>query len=118
VLVVERNPALAQALAQTIQARFGAAWSVSYARDSHALAPRYEASEIVVINATDVDSATGDDIQRFSAPSERQDTQTIYVTGATSYQLSQRGINGGVVLREPHCLDEIVSLVAEALAHH
>lgn len=118
-LIVERDPALALALAYALQARFEPAWSVRYISDSlpAAFTPLPEVAEIMVIDASVPDTGVNESYQHLQAFSTLHDAQSIFVTAsASSYQLSQHGISAGVVLREPYQLDDIVALVEEALS--
>lgn len=118
-LIVERNAALAHALTLALQTRFEPAWSVRYISDIRPLAftPHIGAAEIIVIDASAADTGAIESYQRLQAFPSLHDAQAIFVTeGASSYQLSQHGISAGVVLREPHQLDDIIALVAEALS--
>lgn len=117
-LIVEHDSALAQALAQALHTRFGPAWSVRLTSDAQPLAPapRQDAPSIVVLDASASADTDETSSLQFSALPDLRGALTIFVTADTSYQLSQRGISGGVVLRKWRSLDEIVSLVAEALA--
>ncbi|HEX9035528.1 MAG TPA: hypothetical protein VF808_00900 [Ktedonobacterales bacterium] len=73
-------------------------------------------------HVTIIDAGDGEDdalawYRRLRRHPEFADTQTIFITSElSSFDLSQGGANTGVVLREPHALDEIVTLVLEALA--
>lgn len=118
-LIVERDPALAHALTHALQTRFEPEWSVRYISDNRPLAstPRVGAAEIIVFDASAPDTGAIESYQRLRTYPSLYDAQAIFVTaGASSYQLSQHGISAGVVLREPHHLDDIVALVAEALS--
>jgi CheY-like chemotaxis protein len=117
-LIVERDPALAEALTHALQARFEPVWSVRRVGDSRLIAPASQSNgpEIIVLDASWPVDGGGDNYTRLSAHFEVDDAQLIFVTSDTSYQLSQRGIMSGVVLREWLHPDDIVTLVTEALA--
>lgn len=117
-LIVERNPALAKAITSALQARFGHTRTVLYVAEDGAEAPsvaRTDSRVIVVVEAAPRGPRTWLGNLAIS-PSGSSDAQTIFITAETSYELSQRGISGGVVYREPHRLDDIVALVEQALA--
>ncbi len=117
-LIVEQNSVLAQTLARALQARFAPEWSVRCISDGRALAksPQNDAPGIIVVDASWPSDNGVESHQRLTELSDLCDTQMIFVTPNTSYQLSQRGVMSGIVLREWRQLDDIVALVAEALA--
>ena len=116
-LIVERDPALAQALAHALRASFEPAWSVRCVSDTRLLASpqQHDAPEIIVLDASwDRGGGAESHLSAHALPS-LPGAQMIFVTSDTSYQLSQRGATSGVILREWRHLDEIVALVADAI---
>lgn len=118
-LIVERNPALAQAIANALQAGLGHTRTILHITENDVGAPPFAPTDTRAIVVIDATSRGHRAIQGYvaTAPSGFAGAQTIYITAETSFELSQRGIRGGVVLREPHCLDEIISLVEQALGN-
>lgn len=116
-LIIECDSALAGTLVETLQAQFEPEWSVRRISDSRLLAvtPQSEVPEIIVLDANSAADEGADRQQRLSALARSRAAQLIFITSDTSYQLSQRGVMSGVVLREWRHLDDIVSLVIEAL---
>jgi hypothetical protein len=116
-LIVERDPALAQALARALQASFEPAWSVRSVSDTRLLASsqQHDAPEIIVLDASWVSDRCAESHLSLHALPNLLGAQMIYVTSDTSYQLSQRGATSGVILRGWRHLDEIVALVAEVV---
>ncbi len=117
-LVVEDDPTLAEALTRALQARLEPTWSVRHISDSRLLATSSQSDvpAVIIIDANLSAESGPDNAARLSAISSLlNDAQMIFVTSDTSYQLSQRGIMSGVVLREWRHPDDIVSLIAEAL---
>lgn len=117
-LIVEQNSVLAQTLARILQARFEPEWSVRCVSDSRLLATSSDKKVpgIIVLDASGPNAGDAESHHRLAELSELSGAQMIFVTPDTSYQLSQRGVMSGVVLREWRQLDDIVALVAEALA--
>ncbi len=117
-LIVERDPALAEALASSLQTRLDPAWSVSRISDIRLLASPSQSSvpDIIVFDANWPIHSGIESIQRLSELFDSHDALMIFVTTDTSYQLSQRGVMRGVVLREWRHPDDIAILVSEALA--
>lgn len=116
-LIIERDPALAQALARALQASFEPAWSVRSVSDIRLLAPSQPdgAPEIIVLDANWAsDDDTGGHLTLRALPA-LPGAQMIFVTSDTSYQLDQRGVRSGVLLRDWRHLEEIVTLVAELI---
>ena len=114
---VDSDSALAAALAHALEVRFRS--RVRLIRDAHLLEGALLASnaDVMVIDASASFDAIIAGFLALRATPDYDDTEAIFVTsGATSYQLSQLGANGGVVLRQPHCLDDIASFIGEALA--
>lgn len=116
-LIVERDPALAQALARALQASFAPAWSVRCVSDTRLLASsqHHNAPEVIVLDASWANDGGAEAYPSSHALANLPGAQVIFVTSDTSYQLSQRGVTSGVILREWRHLDEIVALVAEAI---
>ncbi len=115
-LIVERDPALAEALASRLLALLEPEWSVRRISDIRLLTPSQSSvPEIIVLDASWPIDSGADSYQRLSAFFDSQDAQMIFVTRDTSYQLSQRGVTRGVVLREWRHPDDIVMLISEAL---
>jgi hypothetical protein len=116
-LVVEHDPALAEALTRALQTNFEPTWPVRRVSDNRLLssASPSDMPEIIVLDASNSTDTPGDANQRLTALYEPPNGQLIFVTTDTSYQLSQRGAMSGVVLREWRHLDDIIALVAEAL---
>jgi len=117
-LIVERDPALAQALARALRASFEPAWSVRHVSDGRLLVPLppEETPEVIILDASWPDDDGAENCVRSSDLPGLRGAQLIFVTAGTSYQLSQRGVRSGVVLREWRNLDDIVAVVAEAIA--
>lgn len=116
-LIVERDPALAQALARALQASFAPAWSVRCVSDTRLLASsqHHNALEVIVLDASWASDGGAEAYPSSHALANLPGAQVIFVTSDTSYQLNQRGVTSGVILREWRHLDEIVALVAEAI---
>ena len=118
-LIVDRDPALAEALARALQARFDPARRVRFVRDSRALSATSHApaAEITVIDASATNADVVESFHRLRSAPGMENAEAIFITpSAMTYQLSQFGVNGGIVLRQPQRLDDIVNLVSESLA--
>jgi hypothetical protein len=119
-LIIDHDPALAEALAIALQRRYAPQRSVRFIRDSRLL-PTTHAPDgaITVIDASVTDNEGGETFRRLLGAPGMADTEAIYIAStAITYQLSQRGVNGGIVLRAPHSVNDIVSLVSESLAEN
>lgn len=120
-LIVDHDPALAEALAVALQDQYEPRRRVRFIRDSHLLATATHAPDamITVIDASATDDEAVETFRRLRGAPGTADTEAIFVAStAMTYQLSQLGVNGGIVLREPNSVDDIVSLVSESLAEN
>lgn len=113
VVIVENDGPLASALVARLQSEVASVVSVRLAALTEPITE--VAPDIIVLDTgAPCDSATG---LRPSEATYRQDSNalTFYVTGDTSYNLHQRGVANGVLLREWRSVEDIFDLVIDAL---
>jgi hypothetical protein len=113
-LIVERDPALARRLMNALSERFAQRLDVGLV--SHAAAfPRAQAADtphLLVVDANQPGVVQEATCELIDTVSELDGAQIIYISGDTSFGLSQRGATGGVLVRSSACLDEIIELIA------
>jgi CheY-like chemotaxis protein len=118
-LIVDRDPELAETLAHALNARFEPRQRVRFVRDSRLFGAALRAPEtgITVIDASASDDDAVECFLQLRAAPGMDTIEAVFITAsASSFRLSQLGANRGVVLRQPHRLEDIASFIAEALA--
>lgn len=113
ILVVEDDPRVADVIRETLALEGDAHWTVEFASEgSRALALAYAAPPSVVLLDVRLPDLDGAEVyRRLRAEARTTNAHILFLTAGTSFDLHQRGIEDGVLLRKPFDLDTLVSLV-------
>ena len=113
ILIVEDDPRVAHVIRETLALEGDADWTVEVATDgARALALAYAAPPAVVLLDVRLPDLDGAEVyRRLRAEASTNGAHILFLTAGASFDLHQRGIEDGVLLRKPFDPDTLVSLV-------
>lgn len=113
ILIVEDDPRVAHVIRETLALEGDADWSVEIATEgTRALALAYATPPTVVLLDVRLPDLDGAEVyRRLRAEARTNAAHVLFLTAGTSFDLYQRGIEDGVLLRKPFDPDALVSLV-------
>lgn len=118
VLIVEDDPQVAAMLRHALELDGDPDWTIHTVADGGAaLQKAREAAPRVVLLDVGLPGMDGPEVYQWlrSMP-ETQSARVIFLTGATSLDLSLRGVDGGVLLRKPYDVAQVVAFVQGVLS--
>ncbi|MGH2487666.1 MAG: response regulator transcription factor [Ktedonobacterales bacterium] len=113
ILIVEDDPRVAQVIRESLALEGEADWSVEVAAEgARALALAYAAPPDLVLLDVRLPDLDGAEVyRRLRAEAKTSGARILFLTAGASFDLYQRGIEDGVLLRKPFDLETLVSLV-------
>jgi CheY-like chemotaxis protein len=113
ILIVEDDPRVAQVIHESLALEGEADWSVEVATEgARALALAYAAPPDLVLLDVRLPDLDGAEVyRRLRAGAKTSGARVLFLTAGASFDLYQRGIEDGVLLRKPFDLETLVSLV-------
>ncbi len=117
VLIVEDDPQVASLLRRALELEGHADWDIDIFTDGRAALMRAQqtAPSIVLLDVRLPDMDGAEVYRRLRAAPETQRCQVVFLTASTSLDLSVRGVDGGVLLRKPFDLEQVIALVTALL---
>lgn len=118
ILIVEDDPRVAHVIRETLALEGDAEWTVEVATEgTRALALAYATPPTVVLLDVRLPDLDGAEVyRRLRAEARTNAAHVLFLTAGTSFDLHQRGIEDGVLLRKPFDPDALVSLVRALIA--
>lgn len=117
VLIVEDDPRVAGLLRRALELEGHADWSIDILSDGHTALTRAQqaAPNIVLLDMRLPDMDGAEVYRRLRASPATQGCQVVFLTASTSLDLSLRGVEGGVLLRKPFDVEQVIALVTALL---
>lgn len=117
VLIVEDDPHVAGLLRRALELEGHTDWSIDILSDGHAALTRAQqaAPNIVLLDVRLPDMDGAEVYRRLRASPATQECQVVFLTASTSLDLSLRGVDGGVLLRKPFDVEQVITLVSALL---
>jgi len=117
ILIVEDDSRIADVIRNALELEGEPGWSVHVAREGRlALDVAGSTPPQVVLLDVGLPGLDGAEVyRRLRANPRTQDARVLFLTAATSLDLHQQGIEGGVLMRKPFDVQEVVSLVRALL---
>ena len=118
ILIVEDDPRVAHVIRETLALEGDAEWNVEVATEgTRALALAYASPPTVVLLDVRLPDWDGAEVyRRLRAEARTNAAHVLFLTAGTSFDLHQRGIEDGILLRKPFDPDALVSLVRALIA--
>ncbi len=117
ILIVEDDSRIADVIRTALELEGEPTWAVHVAREGgRALDVAGATPPQVVLLDVGLPGLDGAEVyRRLRANPRTQDARVLFLTAATSLDLHQQGIEGGVLMRKPFDVQEVVSLVRALL---
>jgi len=117
ILIVEDDSRIADVIRNALELEGDPGWAVHVAREGRlALDVAGSTPPQVVLLDVGLPGLDGAEVyRRLRANPRTQDARVLFLTAATSLDLHQQGIEGGVLMRKPFDVQEVVSLVRALL---
>ncbi len=117
ILIVEDDSRIADVIRNALELEGEPGWLVHVAREGRlALDVAGSMPPQVVLLDVGLPGLDGAEVyRRLRADPRTQDARVLFLTAATSLDLHQQGIEGGVLMRKPFDVQEVVSLVRALL---
>jgi DNA-binding response OmpR family regulator len=117
VLIVEDDPQVAGLLRRALELEGHADWSIDILSDGRAALMRAQqaAPSIVLLDVRLPDMDGAEVYRQLRSAPATQRCQVVFLTASTSLDLSLRGVDGGVLLRKPFDLEQVIALVTALL---
>lgn len=117
ILIVEDDSRIADVIRNALELEGEPGWAVHVAREGRlALDVAGSTPPQVVLLDVGLPGIDGAEVyRRLRANPRTQDARVLFLTAATSLDLHQQGIEGGVLMRKPFDVQEVVSLVRALL---
>lgn len=117
VLIVEDDPHLASLLRRALELEGHTDWSIDIITDGRAALMRaQEATPNLVLLDVGLPDMDGAEVyRRLRASAATRDSQIVFLTASTALDLSVRGVEGGILLRKPFDIEQVISLVTALL---
>lgn len=113
VLIVEDDPHVAGLLRQALELEGHADWSIDILSDGRTALHRAQTSAptIVLLDVRLPDMDGAEVYHRLRTNPATRSCHVVFLTASTSLDLSLRGVDGGVLLRKPFNVDDVIALV-------
>lgn len=117
VLIVEDDPHVAGLLRRAFELEGQAHWSVDIIPSGRAALMHVQetAPSIVLLDVALPDIDGAEVYRRLRANPQTQSCPVVFLTASTSHDLSVRGVDGGVLLRKPYDVEQVIMLVTALL---
>ncbi len=118
ILIVEDDPRAAAVIRDTLQLEGEPSWTIMVANDGErALEYANEMPPHLVLLDMHLPRIGGADVyRRLRANARTSAARILFLTGATSHDLHQQGVEDGAILRKPFDVRQLVSIVRSLLA--
>lgn len=113
VLIVEDDPQLASLLRRAIELEGHPQWTIDIIPEgTAALLRAHESAPSIVLLDVGLPDMDGAEVyRRLRADPQTQRCPVLFLTASTSHDLSVRGVEGGVLLRKPYDIEQVIALV-------
>ncbi|MGH2501899.1 MAG: response regulator transcription factor [Ktedonobacterales bacterium] len=117
VLIVEDDPHIAALLRNAFELEGRPDWSIDIMPEGRAaLAQAQQAAPRVVLLDVRLPDMDGAEVfRRLRETPGSEDCQVVFLTAASSLDLSLRGVDGGVLVRKPFDVEQVIALVGALL---
>ena len=117
VLIVEDDPHIAALLRNAFELEGRPDWSIDILPEGRAaLAQAQQAAPRVVLLDVRLPDMDGAEVfRRLRETPGSEDCQVVFLTAASSLDLSVRGVDGGVLVRKPFDVEQVIALVGALL---
>jgi DNA-binding response OmpR family regulator len=117
VLIVEDDPQVAGLLRRALELEGHEDWSIDILSDGRAALMRAQeaAPRIVLLDVRLPDMDGAEVYRRLRASPATRGCQVVFLTASSSLDLSLRGVDGGVLLRKPFDIEQVITLVSTLL---
>ncbi len=117
VLIVEDDPHVAGLLRRALELEGHTDWAIDIISDGHAALTRAQQTtpNLVLLDVRLPDMDGAEVYHRLRAIPATQRCQVVFLTASTSLDLSMRGVDGGLLLRKPFDVEQVVALVTALL---
>ncbi len=117
VLIVEDDPHVAGLLRRALELEGHTDWSIDISANGRTALTRAQQSapRIVLLDVRLPDMDGAEVYRRLRSTPETQGCQVVFLTASTALDLSVRGVDGGVLLRKPFDVEQVVALVSALL---
>lgn len=117
VLIVEDDPHVAGLLRSALELEGHTNWAIDILSDGRTALTRAQQSapNIVLLDVRLPDMDGAEVYRRLRSIPETQSCQVVFLTASTSLDLSLRGVDGGVLLRKPFDVEQVIALVTALL---
>ncbi len=113
VLIVEDDPHVSGLLRQALELEGHTDWSIDILTDGRTALHRAQTSapKIILLDVRLPDMDGAEVYHRLRTNPATQACHVVFLTASTSLDLSLRGVDGGVLLRKPFVVDDVIALV-------
>ncbi len=117
VLIVEDDPHVARMLRSALELEGHANLAIDILPEGHAALTRAQtnAPSLVLLDVHLPDMDGAEVYRRLRAIPATANCHVVFLTGSTSLDLSLRGVDGGLLLRKPFDVEEVIALVTALL---
>lgn len=117
VLIVEDDPHIAALLRHAFELEGRPEWSINILPEGGAaLAQAQQAAPKVVLLDVRLPDMDGAEVfRRLRETPGTEDCQVVFLTASSSLDLSMRGVDGGILLRKPFDVGQVIALVSALL---
>jgi len=117
VLIVEDDPHIAGLLRRALELEGRPDWAVDIISDGRAalMRAREAAPNLVLLDVRLPDMDGAEVYHRLRSDAATRGCQVIFLTATTSLDLSVRGVEGGILLRKPFDVEQVINLVTALL---
>lgn len=114
VLIVEDDPHVSGLLRQALELEGHTDWSIDILTDGRTALRRAQtaAPKIILLDVRLPDMDGAEVYHRLRTNPATQACNVVFLTASTSLDLSLRGVDGGLLLRKPFDVDEVIGLVS------
>ena len=117
VLIVEDDPQVAGLLRRALELEGHTDWAIDISPDGRAalLRAQQAAPSLVLLDVRLPDMDGAEVYRRLRGAPATQQCPVVFLTASTSLGLSLRGVDGGLLLRKPFDVEQVVALVTALL---
>lgn len=117
VLIVEDDPHVAGLLRSALELEGHADWAIDILSDGRAalLRAQQAAPSLVLLDVRLPDMDGAEVYRRLRATPGNERCHVVFLTASTSLDLSLRGVDGGLLLRKPFDVEQVIALVSALL---
>lgn len=117
VLIVEDDPHVARLLRSALELEVHGNLAIDIQPEGRAALTRAQAipPRLVLLDVQLPDMDGAEVYRRLRAAPATADCHVVFLTGSTSLDLSLRGVDGGLLLRKPFDVEEVIALVSALL---